>query len=307
MTQSIAPITVQGIPASLLYSRASRITVGTVQVVNIGQQTGLDVWFQVKRSLKAGEPNTFDLKIWNLADSSRKALEQSSQPVPSIAAAPGAPNKVVPVKIEAGYEGSMATIFLGEMRSAQTVRDKDDLVTELQTGDGDEAAAVARVSQSFGPTNAYDVALALLKAMGSGAGNIKAFASTLRGNTLFQQGVTLKGNPKTILRDLAASVGLEFTIQSGQAQFLSRGQPIDGSVYELAPETGLIGEPSVDTKGVLSCMTLMLPGLRPGALVYMNSEFVQGTYRICSMETTGETASNDWGHKLEAKRAGLAP
>lgn len=305
MTINVAPVTVSGIPAAKLFSRASRVTVGTVEISNIGQQQGLDVWFQVRRSLKAKEPNTCDLKIWNLSDTSRKSIEQSAQPVPSIAAAPGAPNTVVPVKIEAGYEGNMSTIFFGEMRSAQTVRDGDDFVTELQTGDGDEAIAVARVSASLGPTNAYAVAQQLLKAMGSGQGNLASVASVLRGSTLYQQGGALKGNPAAILTDLCASVGLEFSLQGGQAQFLSLGQPLDGSAYELSSDTGLIGEPSVDTKGVLCCMTLMLPGLKPGQLVYMNSLFVQGNYRIASMVTVGDTAGNDWSHKIEAKREGV--
>lgn len=307
MAVDVAPIKVNGIPTSLLYNRASRVTVGTVQVSNIGQQTGLDVWFQVRRSLKAKEPNTCDLKLWNLSDSSRKSIEQSGQPIPSIAAAPGAPNKVVPVKIEAGYVGNMATIFLGEMRSGQTVRDKEDLITEMQTGDGDEAIAISRVNQALGPTSAYTVAQQLLAAMGVGQGNLPAFATNLRAATLYKLGVHLKGNPTTIMVDLCRSIGLEFSVQGGQAQFLSLGQPIDGSAYELSPDTGLIGEPSVDTKGVLSCMTLLLPGLRPGSSIYMNSAFVQGIYRISSMTITGDTAGNEWGIKIEAKRPGLAP
>lgn len=306
MVQTLAPILIHGIPAALLYSRASRVTVGTILVANIGQQMGLDVWFSVRASLKAKEPNTCDLKIWNLSPNSRKSIEQASQPVKSVAAAPGAPNTVVPVKIEAGYEGNMSTIFLGEMRSAQTVRDGDDFVTELQTGDGDEALTVARVTASLGPTTAYAVAQRLLAAMGVGTGNLPAVAQVLRSTTLFQQGVTLKGNPGVILAQLCASVGLEFSIQRGQAQFLSLGRPLTGSAYELSPDTGLIGEPSVDTKGVLSCMTLMLPGLKPGDPIYMNSDFVQGVFRVTSMTTVGDTAGNDWSHKIEAKRQRLA-
>jgi hypothetical protein len=185
------------------------------------------------------------------------------------------------------------------------VRDGDDFVTELQTGDGDEALAVAHIATALKPTNAYDVAVILLKAMGSGQGNLPAVARELRSTTLYQQGGMLKGNPGDILSDLCKSVGLEVTVQNGQAQFLSLGQPLDGSAYELSSDTGLIGEPSVDTKGVLCCMTLMLPGLKPGQLIYMNSLFVQGNYRIVSMMTVGDTSGNEWAHRIEAKRNGV--
>lgn len=307
MTIDIPTTVIEGIPSVALWSRASRVTVGTVEITNIGQQQGLDVWFQVRRTLKAGEPNTADLKIYNLSDSSRKAIEQSSQTSPSVTSAPGAPQTFTPVKIEAGYKGNMPTIFLGEMRSAQTVTEGPDFVTELQTGDGDQAAVVARINQSLGPTNAMNVAQALLSAAGIGTGNLSRVASVLRAATLYQQGVTLKGNPVSKLTALCKSVGLEFSVQQGQAQFLSTGQPLDGSAYELSSDTGLVGSPSVDTKGVLSCMTLMLPGLRPGQLIFMNSRFVQGTYRVTSMVTVGDTKGNEWHHKIEAKRPGLAP
>lgn len=307
MTIDIPTSVIQGIPSVALWSRASRVTVGTVEVVNIGQEQGMDVWFQVRRTLKAGEPNTCDLKLYNLSDNSRKAIEQSSQTSPSVTSPPGLPTTFTPVKIEAGYKGNMPTIFLGEMRSAQTVTEGPDFVTELQTGDGDQAAVVARVNQSLGPTNASNVAQTLLAAAGIGRGNINSVASVLRASTLYQQGVSLKGNPLTKLAALAQSVGLEFSVQQGQAQFLSIGQPLDGSAYELSSDTGLVGSPSVDTKGVLSCMTLMLPGLRPGQLVQMNSRFVVGTYRVTSMTTVGDTKGNEWHHKIEAKRPGMAP
>jgi hypothetical protein len=307
-TLTIPEIVIQGAaPSTILFSRASRITVGTRQISNFGQQIGLDVWFSVRRSLKPNEPNTCDLKIWNLSDSTRKVLEQSSQIIPSISSAPGAPNTGIPVKIEAGYVGNIYTIFLGYMRSGQTVRDGDDFVTEFQTGDGDEAQAIARINQQLGPTNAYTVAQALLAAMPSvGQGNLSAVADILKGSTLYQQGVLLKGNPKEMLTDLCASVGLEFTIQGQQALFLSLGQPLSGSAYKISSNTGLVGEPSVDTKGILSCVVLMLPGLRPGQPIVMDSEFVQGTFRITSMTTVGETAGNEWCHRLECKRYGLA-
>jgi hypothetical protein len=306
-TLTIPEIVIQGAaPSTILFSRASRITVGTKQISNFGQQIGLDVWFSVRRSLKPNEPNTCDLKIWNLSDSTRKLLEQTSQIIPSIASAPGAPATAIPVRIEAGYVGNISTIFLGYMRSGQTVRDGDDFVTEFQTGDGDEAQAIARVNQQLGPTNALTVAQTLIAAMGIGQGNLSAVSDIMKGSTLYQQGVLLKGPPAEMLTDLCLSLGLEFTIQGGQAQFLSLGQPLAGTAYKISSNTGLIGEPSVDTKSVLSFVVLMLPGLKPGQPIVMDSEFVQGTFRLTSITTVGDTAGNQWEMRCEAKRFGVA-
>lgn len=288
-----------------LLSRSCTVTVGTVQIKNIGQQQGLDVWFAVRRSLRAKEPNTCDLRLYNLSDASRKAIAASSSPSPSPASGPGAPSAVVPVKIEAGYVGGTSTIFLGEMRSAQTMTDGPNTVTEITTGDGDLAAILARSTASFGPgANAYVVAKRLLADMGLGSGNVESFAQVLRSSPLFNGGATLKGNSMARLIDLARSCALEVSLQNGVPQFVALGQPLGGQAYKLSSDSGLIGSPNVDTKGVLTCETLLLPGMNPGIPIEVDAKYVQGLYRVISVETTGDTSGNDWRHSIEARRYG---
>ena len=288
-----------GIP---LVNRSVTVTVGSTQVTNIGQQVGLDVWAHVRRSLRPQEPNTADLRLYNLSDASRKAIEAAAQPIPG-PAQPGGTNTVTPVKIVAGYVGNTSTLFLGEMRSAQTMTDGPDTVTELTTGDGDNAAIIARMSQGFSKgANAYAVARALLTAMGLGSGNIDSVAAVLKASPLYANGVVVKGNAMAVLKDLCASVALEVSVQGGVAQFLSLGQPLDGQAYVLSSDTGMVGTPSVDTKGVLTVATLLLPGLRPGSPVQMAAKYVQGLYRVISIESSIDTAGNDFQHMLECRK-----
>lgn len=287
-----------------LANRSATITVGPVQIANIGQQIGLDVWASCRRSLRANEPNTCDLRIWNLSDASRKAIEAAAQPNPG-PAQPGGINTVVPVKVVAGYVGATSTLFLGEMRSAQTLIDGPDTVTELQTGDGDAASIMARLNAQFGAgASAYTVAKALFTAMGVGTGNLESFASILRASPLYAGGAVLKGNAMSILCDLAASCAIEVSLQQGVPQFAALGQPVGSSAYLLNSGTGLIGSPSMDTKGTLTCETLMLPGIRPGAPVQLDAEYVQGLFRVISVETTLDTKENDWNHLFECRRYG---
>ena len=60
-----------------LFDRSATITVGTVQIDNVGQQIGLDIWASVRRSLRPKESNTCDLRIWSLSEDSRKAIESA--------------------------------------------------------------------------------------------------------------------------------------------------------------------------------------------------------------------------------------
>jgi hypothetical protein len=299
------------------FNRSSTITVGNIVIANVGQQLGLDVGFTIKRTLKPNEPNTCDLKIYNLSDASRKALAQASQKSSIVAKPPsgtptvaGQPVNIIPVQIDAGYVGHTSTIFLGELRSAQSVTDGPDIVTELNTGDGDTATQLQRINQSFASgSTPLQVVQALLMQMGVGNGNLAAVQSILTGaqGSLFQKGLVMKGNAAYHLNKICNSVGIEFSIQGGQAQFLPLGQPVAGSAYVLSPSSGLVGTPTVDTAGIMSCVTFILPGLIPGAPLSIDSMFVQGNFRIVSVEYSGETFGNDWYAKIEAARYGIAP
>lgn len=299
-------------PSVQLFERSCTLTVGPVQIANAGQQSGLAVWFQARRSLKPGEPATADVRVYNLSDSTRKAIEAAAQPLaPPGGSAPGAVPSATPVSIVAGYVGATSTIFIGELRSAQTVQDGADTVTELTTGDSDTAAVLARSTHCFGAgANAFLVATKLLSDMGVGPGNIATVAAVLRAAPCYQKGVVLKGASYDLLVDLASSCGLEVTIQGGVAQWLSLGRPLGGQAYLLQTDpvnTGVLGSPSVDTKGVLSIETLMLPGIGPGSPIVVKTAYISGLYRVTAIETTGDVSGADWGHKIEGKRIGDAP
>jgi hypothetical protein len=218
------------------------------------------------------------------------------------------PVKIIPVQIDAGYIGHTSTIWLGELRSAQSVTDGPDIVTELNTGDGDQALQLQRINQSFKQgSTAVAVAQALMAQMGIGQGNFAVAQSALAASPMFVRGMVMKGNPGVHLADICQSVGVEFSIQNGQAQFLMNGQPLPGQAYLLSPSTGLVGNPTVDTAGIMSCVSFIIPGLSCGVPVQVQSTFVNGTYRIVAIEYVGETRGNSWYAKIEGQSYGLAP
>lgn len=282
-----------------LFQRDWRVVADTLDV------SGMDVAFTVKKTLKP-QPNTCDLRIWNLSPNSRKQLEQMSQPSVGITSTPGTNTKKVPVKIEAGYVGTgRAQIWLGELRAAQTTTDGPDMVTELSTGDGDQAAA-ARLNVSIGAGTGADIAMTkLLKVLGVGQGNLPKAVNLLKSAGMAQfavKGFCLKGPAVDQMTDLCRSAGLEWSIQDGQLQVLSLGQPLDGQAIRIAPDAGMIGSPTVDTKGILNVTTLMIPKIKPGVKISMDSQTVKGGYRVISCEYTGDTYGNEWYIKIEADK-----
>ncbi len=102
-----------------------------------------------------------------------------------------------------------------------------------------------------------------------------------------------------MLRDL----GLQHCIVNEEVILM----PINGTtgeVYELSPESGLLGspEPVPYREGLphlLKARSLMLPDLRPGALIILTSDAHSGQYRCRSMEHQGDTEGGPWFTEVE--------
>jgi hypothetical protein len=289
-----------------LRQRICHVTVGTLLLEGT-DGTGLDCEFKVRKSLKP-EPNTCELSIYNLNPTHRKQLIATTPQV-SAASPPGTGGVVVPVKIEAGYKNTVSQVWLGELRSAQTTKDNDgNQVTELTTGDGDKAVSRQRINVSIGPGTTSATALrTMLKALGIGQGNLPKALTLLNTQGIAQiyaKGANLKGLAADHMKDLMGSAGLEWSIQEGQLQVLTLGQPLAGRAIEISAASGMVGSPTVDTKGILSVSTLMVAGIRPGIVVNVDSESLSGGYRVISCEYEGKTFGEDspWYVHIEAPR-----
>lgn len=269
----------------LLFQRVWRITVGSLQM------TSNDVEFTVKKTLKP-EPNTADIKIYNLTAAHRQQISQAAS---------------VPVMVEVGLNQQLARIFLGQLRAGWTVTDGPENVTEISTGDGEASLATGRLNVSLGPGTPVATALQeIAAALGVDPGNIQQAIALLQSSGYVQfntKGVVLKGNAADHMTDICKGAGLEWSVQDGAIQVLTLGQPLAGQALLLSPSTGLEGSPSVDSKGILTFDTLMVPGIRPGQLVVMQAANVpSGGYRIETCEYHGNTLSDDWGVKCSGSK-----
>jgi hypothetical protein len=266
-----------------LYRRTYNLTLGTQDV------TGLHIRFRVEKTLKAA-PNTCSIDVHNLAPETREALEKA---------------KKIPVRLEAGYNDENEQIYLGEVRTATSVTEGSTITTHVESGDGEKQIQSSRISVPVGPKTPADVALrAIARTLGVGLGNIDAAAARLRtsGKALFPMGRVITGNTAQQLTDFCNSAGLEWSIQDGKLQFLDKGKALDGNAFELSSDSGLIGSPSVDSKGVVTAQSLFIAGMRPGVKVVFASRSVHGGYRVQKCTYTGDFAGNDWFVEIEAKK-----
>lgn len=266
---------------SLLFGRAWQIFVGNVDVSN------LDATFEARRSLRA-EPNTCTLRLFNLAPTTAGQIQQQA-----------ASTGTIPVSIQAGYQGTVVQIYAGQLRAAVTVTDGPDTVLELNTGDGESAMAQARVNIAIAAGTPYTtVFAALANQLGLGLGNV---ASAKLPATWSSKGCVLKGNVADYISDTCKANGLEWSIQNGAIQVLPLGGALAGQAALLTTQTGLVGSPSVDSKGVLKACALIQPGVTPGATVAIKSSSVNGQFRCIAVDFEGDTLGNPWYAKLEGQ------
>lgn len=267
-----------------LFGHKIRVVVDTIDI------NGLDVSFAIKKSLKA-EPNVCDLKIINLNRTHRSAIEQM---------------KTAKVSVEAGYKEGTSVLFVGDLRTSLSVREGPDYITSLSSGDGEKAVQTARVNISVQKnTKTSDVVRQVAKALGVGDGNLDSAVARLNSSgigDLFSEGTVITGSASREMTNICRSCGLTWSIQDGKLQLLPLRTYLDGQAIVLSPNTGLIGSPTVDNDGVMTARALLIPDVIPGRKIVLQSERLQGQYRIEECAYSGDTAGQDWYVEVRGKR-----
>jgi hypothetical protein len=273
-----------------LFQRAYRVVLGVPGQPFAWDLSALDVEFRCNRNLKP-EPNTVELKIYNLGPDLRAAFNSAKK------------NQLL---LQAGYKGTgISTLFQGEVRSGWSTHDGPDWVTTVRAGDGEKEIKV-RINVSFGPqVLAQDAIRVIAKKMGLKPGNIDAATKNLNLSgiaEIFPQGVAVSGNSWRELQWIARSAGLEVSIQGGALQLLELHQPLSELAILIDSDSGMIASPEVNADGRVTVNTLMIPEVKPGAKVEIRSSQVRGFYRIEEVETVGQIRGEDWGHRLTVRR-----
>lgn len=265
--------------------------------------SNLDITFTIKRSLKPKVPNTAEINVYNLSREQISAVVSHTGDVP--------------VNLSAGYQGENSLIFAGSLRLATMERQGPDLILKVSSGDGEKKARKARVAKTFPPrTTILTVVKACAAAMGVGLGNVETAitkAEFPKGGATFPCGTVLAGDAAEELRLLLRSIGMEYSIQNGSLQVLTRGQALGaittnsgktagGLALLLNETTGVLGTPSVGSDGVARANVTMLPDLFPGRLLKFDMpDVVTGNFRASTLEFKGNLRGDEWGAEIEAE------
>ncbi len=290
-----------GLTSASLYGRAVKLTVGVpdnpalkvdVEFNDTNSHgldvSGFDIEFEVEKTLKP-EPNTCAISVYNLSEDSRQILSGGHK---------------LTVRLDAGYKGALSQLYLGEVRAAWTERSGPDFITHLESGDSEQEIAKSRIRASYGPKiPAMQALTAIVEALGVGTGNVATAAAMLAAKGIVTiNGGSLGGHAASRLTDFCRSAGLEWSVQDGVIQILDLGQIISKQAVLVSAATGMLNSPTVDSDGIISVETLIIPGLQPGGLVVMDSLFVKGGYRVERCKWHGQIFGNEWSINFEGKK-----
>jgi hypothetical protein len=253
-------------------------------------------------------PNTADITVTNLSETTRKQLQQFG----------------ALVDLEAGYaaqqfadEGHLPRLFFGTARTIDHARNGTEWVTKIQCGDGEIAYRYSQANVSAAPGTAYaTVAESLAKQLSPSGVDVSQFLIQLTAGQIsfprpqFVTGYAASGNALQELEKLLAPEGWLVSIQNGALQVVASNGTTPKPAVLISAASGMIGSPEHGTPdkdglpSVLKVKSLLLPQLCPGDLFALDAVGNSGNYRAEKVTHTGDTHGADWFTEIEARPLG---
>jgi hypothetical protein len=257
--------------------------------------------FVVKKTLKP-TPNHAVIEVYNLSRDSCAFLECT---------------KALRVRLDAGYEDEgTSQIYLGEVRTADTRQVGPEYITKMSTDDKGRKLQKTQINVPIGPGTTIEAAIRLLlqsfKLQGGAwgqstveEGNLKYAMGELKKlgvTSLYPRGGLLSGYSAQIMTDICRSANLEWSVQDGALFLRPVGTALGDRSISLSSASGLIGSPALDNEGRLTAECVMIPGIRPGIVIDLDSKFLKGGFRLTEVHYHGDTHGPEWKMKLKGEK-----
>jgi len=259
----------------------------------------LKIKFEITKSALAKE-NTGKLEIYNLSRSTRGRIN----PEETLA------------RIWAGYSHYKGLIEIGQgdITRVNTNRNETEVVTEIYLAEGLKKIRSSPLSISYASNVKLNDILASLQA--SSGFTFRTVdvdkAKTIAG------GYADMGSLDTILDNLALSFDFEWSVQNGAILIKGRKQSSVQEIMLFTPASGLILSPESvkkisrrleksriveQEKNRHSLQVLLQPQLQINDIIAVESQDLQGRFRVEKIIHRGDTHGNEWYSDLEVSAA----
>lgn len=263
------------------------------QLPNGIEITKLRIKAQVDKSSDK-EPNTCKITIHNCNEQTRTFLEQK----PTI------------VRLEAGYDGVLRQLFIGDIRTCYTDFTTSTPETHIQLADGDRAWRFAQVNKTY--RKGTPVAVVLKDAAASLGLSVDArVLASKELQAQFAAGRTLSGATRDELSALLGEFGYNWSIQDGRLVILKDNETLPGEALLISADSGpMIGSPSFCAPDKPKKPTLvkvkskLYPQITPGCRIAIRSRTIhESAFRVEKVTHEIDTREGPFDSAIEGKAA----
>lgn len=255
-----------------------------------------DVDFKTTHKLTA-EPNTAEVKLYNLSDRMVTALRKSA----------------IEIELSAGYS-TPGRIFIGNVNYVDPRKTGPDFVTTVTAGESEAAYRKARCNQSF---SAGAQLKRIVKELanqfeGVATGNLEdvGFTETVAG------AFTANGQTASVLTQLLKGYGYAWTIAHNAHLYVKQGEVPAGRAVLIDETSGIVGSPELGEKKAETSDAASEPNAKPrryvrarmllnplvvlGRALQFALPSVNGVFVVEEVTHTGSNYDNDFYTDVEA-------
>jgi len=239
----------------------------------------LRISFNIVKDGDSG-PNKAKISIYNLSESTYALLENTKA-------------LKIKVKLETGYAGDFETLYIGDVIKSVRKMVGPDRITTIELATGSNANKDVHFDKSYkAGTNKKTIIKDIVNKIKAEAGIAVKNLGEIN-NVIAQNGISISGMAKDLLDTLLGDQGLEYSNQDDILEIVRPNGDIGESVISLSSDSGLLEIPAKRDEGI-QFKALIQTGIKPGRLVEIKSNDVNGQYRIRKCKYKGDTHDKDW-------------
>lgn len=251
--------------------------------------------FRAKREISPTNPNQATVTIFGLNDTSRGVIDGCAGGT---------------FILEAGYPNTRGVVLKGRVERAWSEKKPAGWETHIEASEGLKERQ-KRFAKSYGPkAKVSDIFKDIAGTMGNlGKGAYETF-KTKGGAAALEEianGLTLQGKAGDMLTELLAPRGLELMVAEDEVFVMEKGQPLPGDAIVLNRASGLIEAPSRfhdqqrPGRMLVKAKSLLQPGLIPGRRVRIESEGIEGDFKVLVVESSGDNYGSEFYSEITAE------
>lgn len=229
--------------------------------------------------------NKGTIKVWGLSQDSRDFINDADR-----------------VIFEAGYVGNVGLVIKADAIKATSEKQLPEIITSLELGDGkkalDEGYVQATLPKGATPEQIFSAIKKELVNVEIGEG----FQASLEKISKNVQGRVLDGSIKDEMNGLFSANGYDWSIQDGELQVVDREKGSNArEVIVISSDSGMIGSPKLLKGGNVEVNAFLIPSIRPGQRIKLESEDFNGLCVVVKDKMVGDLESRDWLVTMELK------